>query len=98
MLNETLYKEFQQLERKIQLLVIENQKLKERLAFSDSQNESLKSKLDQHEGTIDHFRNQMKMSKIVNTIATSEGDSAMLKSTIDDYIKEIDKCIAHLAE
>lgn len=96
--NDTLYREFERLERKIQLILNENKQLKERLAHSHVQNAQLKDKLGQQESSLDNFRNQMKMSKIVNSITTSEGDSAQLKSMLDNYIKEIDKCIAHLAE
>lgn len=95
---EKLYREFQQLERKIQLILNENIQLKEKLHHSEYQNQVLNGKIEEQGQHLDNFRNQVKMSKIVNGITTSEGDSAQLKQTLDKYIKEIDKCIAHLAE
>ena len=47
---------------------------------------------------ISSFQNQMKMSKLVNNMVVGGGDSGELKEKLDGYIKEIDKCIAHLAE
>ena len=44
------------------------------------------------------LQNQMKMNKVVNNMIVGEEESAQLKAQIDGYIKEIDKCIAHLAE
>lgn len=96
--NDTLYREFEQLERKIHMILNENKRLKEKLAHSETQNGVLKEKIEKQETNLDTFRNQMKMSKIVGSITKGEGDSAALKSTLDNYIKEIDKCIAHLAE
>ena len=41
---------------------------------------------------------EMKMNKLASSMMVNGEDSAQLKETIDGYIKEIDKCIAHLAE
>ena len=96
--SEKLYREFQNLERKIQLVLSENRRLKDELSQSESENQILKSKLDSQQANLSTFQNQMKMSKIVNNMMVSEEESAQLKKQIDGYIKEIDKCIAHLAE
>ncbi|GAB4244053.1 MAG: hypothetical protein Tsb0034_22140 [Ekhidna sp.] len=96
--SEKLYREFQNLERKIQLVLNENQRLKDELAQSDSENQILKSQLENQQANLSSFQNQIKMSKIVNNMIVNEEESAQLKQQIDGYIKEIDKCIAHLAE
>lgn len=96
--NDLLYREFQQLERRIKMLLNENRQLKEKLISSENQNQNLKSQIGSQQDSLEDFRNQMKMSKIVNSITISEGESAQLKNTLDQYIKEVDKCIAHLAE
>lgn len=96
--SEKLYREFQNLERKIQLLVGENQRLKDELLQSESDNQILKSKIESQQVNLSSFQDQMKMSKIVNNMVVKGEESAELKAQIDGYIKEIDKCIAHLAE
>lgn len=96
--SEKLYREFQNLERKIQLALSENKRLKDELSQSENENQVLKSKMESQQANLSTFQNQMKMSKIVNNMIVSEEDSVQLKAQIDGYIKEIDKCIAHLAE
>ena len=96
--NEKLYREILNLERKIQLVLNENRKLKEELIQSKEENGSLKSKIETQTAHISDFQNQMKMSKLANNMVVGEVDSAALKEAIDGYIKEIDKCIVHLAE
>lgn len=51
-----------------------------------SQNEELKS-----------FKNREKISKIVEGVTGSDEKGAQLKQKINEYIKEIDKCIAYLS-
>ena len=95
--SDRLYRELQSLERKIQVLLSENEKLKLDLDTSKLENEDLKGKLSEQSSRIDGFQNQMKISNIVNNIVDG-ADSAKLKEEIDGYIRELDKCIAHLAE
>lgn len=96
--SEKLYREFQNLERKIQLVLNENKRLRDDLAQSESDNQVLKSKMESQQANLSSFQDQMKVSKIVNNMIVGEEDSAQLKVQIEGYIKEIDKCIAHLAE
>ncbi|MEM7297258.1 MAG: hypothetical protein AAF391_03215 [Bacteroidota bacterium] len=96
--SEKLYREFQNLERKIQLALSENKRLKDDLAQSEAENQVLKSKLENQQDNLNTFQSQMKMNKIANNMMVEDGESAQLKAQIDGYIKEIDKCIAHLAE
>ena len=96
--SEKLYREFQNLERKIQLLVNENRRLQDELSQSESENQILKSKMENQQVHLSSFQDQIKMNKIVNNMVVSGEESAQLKEQIDGYIKEIDKCIAHLAE
>ena len=96
--SEKLYREFQDLERKIHVLLSENRKLKDELTQSQSENQILQSKMESQKANLDSVQNQMKMSKIVDNMIVEGEDSGVLKAQIDDYIREIDKCIAHLAE
>ena len=86
------------LERKINLLVGEHKSLKTEVTQLKSENDELRSLLKSKEEQISSFQNKIKISKIVNEIDTGEGDTSELKKKIDDYIREIDKCIAHLSK
>ena len=96
--SEKLYREFQNLERKIQMVLSENKRLKDELNVFKSENGQLKEKMQNQQASLSNFQDQMKINKLVNNMVVSDGDSAQLKETIDGYIKEKDKCIAHLAE
>ncbi|WP_144017431.1 hypothetical protein [Ekhidna lutea] len=96
--SEKLYREFQNLERKIQLVINENKQLKDELTSARKENGNLKEKMESHEANLNTFQSKMNINKLANNMVVSEGDSAQLKETIEGYIKEIDKCIAHLAE
>ncbi len=95
--NQGLQNEFQSLERKINLLLNqftgEKQK-NEQLRIENQQlGEQLKSKIEQ----IQNFQNQIKISKIAGSIGTDSEDVSKLKDKIDDYVNEIDYCIAQLS-
>ncbi|ELR69459.1 Hypothetical protein C900_04991 [Fulvivirga imtechensis AK7] len=86
------------LERKINLLIGDYKNLKLELNQLKNENDELKSLVRDKEQQISSFQNKIKISKIVNEIDTGEGNTSELKRKIDDYIKEIDKCIAHLSK
>ncbi len=70
-------------------LLEENQTLKK-------ENDSLSLDVNQKNEELNHFQNQEKITKIVNK-AVEGGDNSErakeLKRTINEYIKEIDRCI-----
>lgn len=86
------------LERKLNLLIGEKKTLHNELEVLRNENADLKSLIKQKDEQIGSFQNKIKISKIVNEIDTEDGNASELKSKIDDYIKEIDKCIAHLSK
>lgn len=88
------------LERKLKLILADYAATKKELQNLRAENEELKSVLKSKDEQINHFQNQIKISKIVSSIAdeNQSEDAAELKAKINDYIKEIDKCIAHLSE
>ncbi|MFT6053850.1 MAG: hypothetical protein ACJASP_000734, partial [Roseivirga sp.] len=45
-----------------------------------------------------NFKNQDKITKIVNNTTVEREESTELKHQLNEYIREIDKCIAHLSE
>lgn len=93
---EGLHTELNALERKVQLLLSEYQNAKNELNVLKSENQELRSALKQKDERIKDFQNQDKISKIVGSIGKSEEETSEMKGKIDEYIKEIDKCILHL--
>lgn len=96
--NDVLRIELQHLERKVRVLLSEHSQVKTEVALLRAENEALKSQIESKTAHLSNFQNQMKMSKIVESMIVGEGSTSELREVIDDYIKEIDKCIAHLGE
>ncbi|WP_194972448.1 hypothetical protein [Aquiflexum lacus] len=93
-----IHEELQQTEKlaiqvgcKLQQLEQENQSLKEDLF-------SLRTKLEDKERSLEDFKNQIKIAKLVNSIPVEDMESAELREKINNYIKEIDNIIAYLSE
>jgi regulator of replication initiation timing len=85
------------LERKIMVLVTEHRGLKEELKGVKSENQQLKAALKARDEQITGFHNQLKITKIVDNLNPEDGSVLELKKKVDEYIREIDKCIAHLS-
>jgi hypothetical protein len=85
------------LERKILVLVNEHKNIKEELKSIKAENQELKSAIKVRDEQISRFHNQLKITKIVDNIHPEDGSVLELKKKVDDYIREIDKCIAHLS-
>jgi uncharacterized coiled-coil DUF342 family protein len=85
------------LERKILVLVSEHKNVKEELKGLKRENQDLKEAIRARDEQITGFHNQLKITKIVDSINPEDGSVSELKKKVDDYIREIDKCIAHLS-
>jgi len=85
------------LERKLLVLLNEHKTLKEEVAGLKTENQELKSNLRGRDEQLTNFRNQIKITKIVDNINPEDGSVSELKKKVDEYIREIDKCIAHLS-
>jgi chromosome segregation ATPase len=85
------------LERKMVVLINDHKTLKQEVNALKTVNSELKQSLRQREEQLDGFRNQIKITKIVDNIHPEDGSVSELRKTVDDYIREIDKCIAHLS-
>ena len=85
------------LERKILVLVNEHKNLKEELKGLKRENQELKEGIRARDEQITGFHNQLKITKIVDSINPEDGSVSELKKKVDEYIREIDKCIAHLS-
>ena len=86
------------LEDKIKKLIdVYDQSLQEAKELRE-ENAFLKSLIKNREEEIKNFQNRDKISKIVTTLADDTHRKAELKLKINEYIREIDKCIAYLKE
>ncbi len=94
---ERVITEFLSLERKLNLLLGEFKNLKEELSILRNENSELKDIIKTKDEQLSNFQNKNNISKIVNTISVEE-DNTELKKSIDNYIKEIDKCMAYLSK
>lgn len=60
-------------------------------------NKSLEQEIEALKVKISDFQNQDKIAKIVSSTTVEKDESVELKNKLDEYIKEIDRCIAHLS-
>ena len=86
------------LERKVELLINKYQQVNKEMKQLQLENVSLKTIIEEKEEQINSFQNTIKISKIVESINTKENNSLELKNRVNEYIIEIDKCIAHLSK
>lgn len=85
------------LERKILVLLNEHKSLKDEVRNLKQENLDLKSGLKLRDEQLYNFKNQIKIAKIADNINPEDGSVSELKKKVDDYIQEIDKCIAYLS-
>lgn len=85
------------LERKILVLLNEHKALKDEVRSLKLENHDLKSSLRGRDDQLVNFKNQIKITKIADNINPDDGSVTELRKKVDEYIREIDKCIAHLS-
>jgi hypothetical protein len=85
------------LERKILVLLNEHKTLKDEVRSLKLENHDLKSSLRGRDDQMVNFKNQIKITKIADNINPDDGSVIELRKKVDEYIREIDKCIAHLS-
>ena len=85
------------LERKILVLINEHKSLKEEVKALKKENQDLRAAVKIRDEQIAGFHNQLKITKIVDSLNPEDGSVSELKKKVDEYIREIDKCIAHLS-
>jgi chromosome segregation ATPase len=98
MKRDRLNSELQVLERKIRLLIAQYNQEKKRSEDFESKYQEIKALLDSKQQQIQNFQNKNNISTIVDSIAVGDNDAAEVKNRIDDYIKEIDRCINQLSK
>ena len=80
-----------QVSKKIEWVTAENEQLKARLAI-------LELELELKEQEIDHFKNKIKISNIVDNRPVNPEDATEMSDLINNYIQEIDHLITYLSE
>jgi len=86
------------LERKVKILLGEYATAREELSLLKKENAELVQVVKLRDEQLNNFQNQIKISKIVNSIEADGIEASGLKAKINEYIREIDKCIAHLSK
>lgn len=92
-----LQTELSLLEEKIKKLLEERKSLKLEIIDLKKDKAALRDAAEKKAEEINNFQNQIKISKIVDSMAV-EDNATELKYKINEYIKDIDKCIAHLSK
>ena len=90
--------EFQRFERRMKMVVSENQSLKRELESLKNDNKALKEMLNRKDEKLNNFQNKLYINKIVNGMEAEDDEANSMKGLIDKYIEEIDRCIAHLSQ
>ena len=86
------------LERNIQQLLNAFQAVKQERDTLQDENNSLKSELNALSDQLSNFQNQEKITKIVSSTTVEKEEATELKYKLNEYIREIDRCIAHLSQ
>ncbi|MCZ8022146.1 MAG: hypothetical protein O9302_16035 [Cyclobacteriaceae bacterium] len=95
---ETLKTNLNALERKLQMLVGEHRNLKEQIGLLKQENTELKTALRNRDEQLTDFKNQAKISKIVDNLNPEDSNTSELKKKVEEYIREVDKCLAYLSK
>lgn len=86
------------LERQVTTLVAAYQQLREELADANTTIQQLRADVRDRERQLKDFQNQENIAKLVHTIAGEPANATELKQRLNEYIREIDKCLAYLRE
>ncbi|HBH24674.1 MAG TPA: hypothetical protein DDY13_14795 [Cytophagales bacterium] len=84
------------LERKLRMLLKEYKILKSDHEKLKAENLDLKLLVGEKDKRLNDFHNKIKISTIVDSISTGDQEASEVKKKIDNYIREIDKCMEYL--
>jgi chromosome segregation ATPase len=94
---EALKSNLNGLERKLMMLLNDHKALKDEIRTIKLENHELRTDLRKRDEQLANFKNQIKITKIVDYINPEDESISELKRKVDEYIREIDKCIAHVS-
>jgi RNA processing factor Prp31 len=109
MYDRELLAKFDELEKQSLQLITVCETLRAKLRDSEKENAELRdmvkrqaTQLKEHAkkqgGQEKDFTNTHKISKLVSSIRADSQETEQLKGKIDEFIQEINKCIAHLSQ
>jgi len=87
-----------QIEEKLRKLIARYTEVQQQLRRAQEEIRFLEGLVEEKEQQIKNFKNQENIVKIVDTIAGNAANSTELKLKLNEYIREIDKCIAYLQD
>jgi predicted nucleic acid-binding Zn-ribbon protein len=79
------------------MLLNDQKSLKDEIRTIKLENHELRTDLRKRDEQLANFKNQIKITKIVDYINPEDEGISELKRKVDEYIREIDKCIAHVS-
>jgi chromosome segregation ATPase len=86
------------IEHKLTRLITRYNEAQQALAQAHQEIRELEQVIQKRDEEIKNFQNRDNIAKIVNTLAADGANATELKLKINEYIKEIDKCIAYLRD
>ncbi|GIV34682.1 MAG: hypothetical protein KatS3mg031_2217 [Chitinophagales bacterium] len=94
---EQIHTRLDDISRKVSVLVNRFNELKEKYAALQSENTDLKNQLRELQAENQKLTNELRTAKLVRALAPAdETERAELKKKLNEYIKEIDRCVAML--
>ncbi len=84
------------IERKVSRLLIEQKKIKNKNSNLQINNNALAKKLDEKDLEITKLLDKVKLMNISKSVLTTNDDVKATRLKINEYVREIDKCIALL--
>ncbi|WP_299819644.1 hypothetical protein [uncultured Pontibacter sp.] len=98
MAKEAQLQQLQQIEDKLRRLISRYTDVQQKLVQAQEEIKLLEGIVEEKELQIKNFQNQDNIVKIVDAIAGNTANSTELKLKLNEYIREIDKCIAYLQD
>ncbi|MEJ8803097.1 hypothetical protein [Pontibacter sp. H249] len=98
MAKEAQLQQLQHIEDKLRKLISRYADVQQKLAQAQDEIKFLEGVVEEKELQIKNFQNQDNIVKIVDAIAGNPANSTELKLKLNEYIREIDKCIAYLQD
>ncbi|KAA9332108.1 hypothetical protein F0P96_11510 [Hymenobacter busanensis] len=86
------------LERQVTTLVAAYQHVREELADAQTTIAQLQADIRDRDRQLREHQNQENIVKLANTIAGEPAAATELKQRLNEYIRELDKCLAYLRE
>ena len=84
------------LEVKIKKLISLYEKEKQERELAVNENDKLKEELDEKHKVVKSLEEKIKIIKISKLVSFSDEDNKKTKQKINEYVREIDKCIGLL--